>query len=304
MSQKEKKNMAASVLQRLKNYSQGRKEDRGLTITNYAIERFLYRLSCSRFAEQYVLKGAQLFRIWTNDAYRPTRDLDLLKYGSSNIPELVKQFQEICCIESEVQDGIVFLADTVKGEVIREDNEYDGVRIRLEYRIGRTGEFMQIDIGFGDATTPPAERIEFPVILKMPAPTLRAYAYETAIAEKVEAMVTLGMANSRMKDFYDVYQLSVKFDFNGMVLSSAIQSTFGRGNVRIPTRLPIAFTGEFCENPIKQTQWAAFLRKNSLEHMPFSVVVGRINAFIMPVFEALNTSEVFSLVWDADNGWR
>ena len=207
MSKERKANIPASILQRLKNYSQGRKEDRGLTISNYAIERFLYRLSLSSYADQFLLKGAQLFRVWTGDYYRPTRDVDLLRFGSPDISELEQIFKEICQVKIEEEDGIIYIAESVKGEVIREENEYDGVRIKLEFRIGRTGEYMQIDIGFGDAVNPPAQEIDFPSILNMSSPRLRAYSYETVIAEKVEAMVSLGYANSRMKDFYDVYQL-------------------------------------------------------------------------------------------------
>jgi predicted nucleotidyltransferase component of viral defense system len=304
MSPSEKKNIEASVLQRLKNYSQARKEDRGLTITNYAIERFLYRLSISQYASKFVLKGAQLFRIWTDAAYRPTRDLDLLLFGNPDIDELERIFRQVCTVESTIQDGIVFLPETVKGEVIREENKYDGIRIKLEFRIGRTGEFMQIDIGFGDAVTPPAAEIQFPSILDMPSAAFRAYCQDTVIAEKVEAMVSLGYANSRMKDFYDVYTLSARFQYDGTQLKNAIQSTFARRDTEIPGTLPVAFSEEFSNDPLKQTQWNAFMKRNALGSADLAHVIKGIRAFIVPVFAAIYDSKAYPLKWLPDSGWK
>jgi hypothetical protein len=271
MSQSEKKNMTASILQRLKNYSEARQEDRGLTITNYAIERFLYRFSLSQYASQFVLKGAQLFRIWTDSAYRPTRDLDLLRFGNPDMAELERIFRQICTIESDSQDGIVFLPETVKGEVIREENNYDGIRIKLEFRIGRTGEL--------------------------------AYCQDTVIAEKVEAMVNLGYANSRMKDFYDVYTLSKKFHYDGTTLKDTIQSTFSRRNTEIPNKVPVAFSEEFSHDSLKQTQWNAFVKRNSLEPADLAHVIEGIRAYIYPVFVAINDSNDYPLKWHPDRGW-
>ena len=287
MSKGSKSNITASILQRLKNYSQERKEDRGLTISNYAIERFLYRLSLSSYADQFILKGAQLFRIWTGDDYRPTRDVDLLRFGSSDVSELEQIFKDVCQVEIDDEDGIVYNAESVKGEAIREDNAYDGVRIKIEFRIGRTGEFMQIDIGFGDAVNPPAQEIIFPSILKMSSPKLRAYSHETVIAEKVEAMVSLGYANSRMKDFYDVYQIFHKFDFDRQLLADTIKTTFKRRSTDIPVDVPIAFTQDFYADSTKIAQWKAFLRKNSLEEIELSHVVSDIREFITPILKAI-----------------
>ena len=152
-------NIQSSILQRLKNYSDEKHEDYGLTLSRFAIERFLYRLSISDYKQQLVLKGAQLFHTWTKTPYRPTRDLDLLRFGSADISELVLIFQSICKVQTDSQDGIEFLADTVRVETIRDQDEYQGVRIKLEYRIGRAGQFMQIDVGFGDIITPSAKDI-------------------------------------------------------------------------------------------------------------------------------------------------
>lgn len=298
-----KPNLPASILQRLKNYSQSRKEDRGLTISNYAIERFLYRLSLSPYAGQFVLKGAQLFRIWAGYNYRPTRDVDLLRFGSPDIPELVQIFRELCRIQPNEQDGIIFLSESVKGEEIREGHAYGGVRMKLKFRIGRTGEHMQIDIGFGDAVNPPAQEVLFPSILNLPAPKLRAYSQETVIAEKVEAMVRLGYANSRMKDFYDVYQLSKRFDFDGQSLADAIRATFLQRGTEIPDGLPAAFTKEFAEDPVKRTQWNAFITKNTLEQIELSAAVDTLRNFITPLFAAVKKSPDFNQSWKALKEW-
>lgn len=300
---KKHKNAAASILQRLKNYSEARKEDRGLTLANYAIERFLYRLSISEYAEQFVLKGAQLFRLWTDESYRPTRDLDLLCFGSPDVSGLNKIFRDLCNIETEYEDGIVYLPETVRAEAIREENEYDGVRIKLEFRMGRTGEFMQIDIGFGDALSPPPTAINFPSILEMPSPPFRAYCRDTVVAEKVEAMVSLGYANSRMKDFYDIYRLSQEFNFDGKVLSKAIELTFARRKTTVPNEPPLAFTREFSDDSIKQSQWDAFLRKNSLESIIFTEAIERIKEFIEPMFLAINNLSNHKSVWSSGKGW-
>jgi predicted nucleotidyltransferase component of viral defense system len=297
------KNIPASILQRLKNYSQARKEDRGLTLSNYAIERFLYRLSISEYSDQFVLKGAQLFRVWTDDPYRPTRDLDLLRFGSPDISELEGIFRDICGIGGEVEDGIVFLPETVRGQAIREENQYDGVRIKLEFRIGRTGQFMQIDIGFGDSVNPPAKAIQFPCMLEMPAPNFKAYCRETTVAEKVEAMVSLGFANSRMKDFYDVYKLAEGFDFDGIILKDAIKLTFEKRGTSIPNETPLALTKEFFENSAKQMQWNAFINKNSLEAVAFSSVVEKIRVFIEPVFSAINNFGDYDFTWRSGGSW-
>ena len=307
MSKKNIQNISASILQRLKNYAGEHQEEYGLTLTRYAIERFLYRLSQSNYAGQFVLKGAQLFRLWTDSSFRPTRDLDLLRYGSPDMAELEAIFRNICEMAIDVPDGIMYLPKTVRGQVIREENEYDGVRIRFEYRIDKVGQFMQIDIGFGDVTVPPVEECSFPSMLDLPAANLKAYSRETVIAEKVQAMVFLGMANSRMKDFFDVCKLAESFEFDGRVLSKAIQSTFSRRDTAIPSSPPLALTSEFPENQTKNKQWQAFLKRSSLESQltrsEFTDVIQVISGFVMPVFQAINSGSDFKSKWGPTEGW-
>jgi len=307
MSKKTPKNLPASILQRLKNYSKENDEDFGLTLSRFAIERFIYRLSLSGYANQFVLKGAQLFRIWANTPIRPTRDLDLLRFGSADISELIGIFKNVCDIPIEKPDGIQFLSDTVKAEAIRDQAEYDGIRVKLEYRIGMTGQYIQVDIGFGDAITPSSSEIEFPTILEMPKPRMQSYPRETVIAEKIEAMVSLGITNSRMKDFFDIYILSEKVEFEGLLIQEAIEQTFIRRQTDIPDGLPIALTEDFYNDPVKQAQWLGFLKgyelNRMLEDQDFENVVNAIKEFIKPIFESINSGNKITTKWIPQKGW-
>lgn len=307
MSKKNIKNTTASILQRLKNYSSDRHEDYGLILSRYAIERFLYRLSLSAYADQFVLKGAQLFCLWTDNPYRPTRDLDLLRFGSSDIPELESIIRNVCELKIDVPDGIAYLLETIKGQAIREDNAYDGVRIRFEYRIGSVGQFMQIDIGFGDTIIPAVDECPFPSMLGFPSAQLQTYRRETVIAEKVEAMIHLGMANSRMKDFFDICKLSEEFEFDATVLRNAIEATFVRRGTDIPAGMPVVFTSEFSENQTKRIQWQAFLKKSALDtHLldsDFSNVIEKISALISPLFQSIRSGHPFHFKWTPTTKW-
>jgi predicted nucleotidyltransferase component of viral defense system len=199
-------NVSASVRQRLLNLATERKEDFGLVVTRYGLERFLYRLSVSTHRDSFVLKGALLLQLWIAETYRPTRDLDLLGRGISNV-SYRKIFSEVCSQKVE-DDGLTFLPDTIRVERIRDDETYEGVRVRLEARLGNVRVPLQIDVGLGDAIVPASEELRYPTLLRFPAPKLHAYSKESVVAEKFEAMVKLGIANSRMKDFYDLWVLA------------------------------------------------------------------------------------------------
>ena len=297
-------NLPASVRQRLLNLSHQSKQDFGLLLTKYALERLLYRLSVSKHRDVFVLKGALLFQLWISEPYRPTRDLDLLGQGVGSTERYHKIFTELCSIKVE-DDGIALLADTIRVERIRDDEEYEGVRVLLEARLANARISLQIDVGFGDVVTPPPLELEYPTLLAFPAPRLRAYPKESVVAEKFEAMVKLGMANSRMKDFYDLWVMAEKFEFEGQVLSAAVKATFERRKTNLPASSPTAFTAEFCNAPTKQTQWNAFLKKSGLKGSEsLADVVRIIDAFVMPSVEAIHTKKAFARSWRPGGPWR
>ena len=280
------KNIAASVKTRLQNVAGKRGEDFNLLLLRYGIERLLFRLSQSPYANRFLLKGAMLFVIWDEKTHRPTRDLDLLGFGPSDKAELTKVFQEVVAMSVE-DDGIVFDPKSVQADEIREDNVYGGVRIRLMGKLGTAEIPVQIDVGAGDAITPAPETTIFPTLLDFPAPHVRMYPAYTVVAEKFEAMVKLGIANTRMKDFHDVWFLAHRFEFDGPTLRKAIEATFARRQTNLP-QSPEALSETFANDPTKQAQWAAFLRRNGLTGITnqFSEVVAVLRKFIEPVLRS------------------
>ena len=251
-----------------------------LLLTRYANERLLHRLSLSPHRSRFVLKGAMLMTTWFDDPHRPTRDVDFLGYGDPTPEAMLVTFREICAIE--VDDGIVFDVDALRVELIREELEYGGLRLRTTGALAGARISVIIDIGFGDAIEPGIEEVNLPVLLDLPQPRLRVYARETVIAEKFQAMVMLGLANSRMKDFYDVWTLSRSYDFDEDRLSRAIAATFERRGTAIPFEAPVALTQTFATDVGKQRQWAAFVRDLAIEIPVFEAVVADLAGFLMP----------------------
>jgi hypothetical protein len=245
-----------------------------------------------------------LFSVWSDEPFRPTRDVDFLGQGDSSIPTTRKAFEEICRTAVE-DDGIEFPEDSIEGEQIRDDQEYHGVRLRFEARLAGARIPIQIDIGFGDAVAPPPEVIDYPVMLDLPAPRLRAYPREVVVAEKFQAMVVLGIANSRMKDFFDVWILVSVFEFAGPRLSQAISATFDRRNTPLPFNPPLALTDEFYNDAGKQVQWNAFLRKARLkvQERNFGKVVSLLRDFLMPPSLALVQKKKFHAKWCPGGPW-
>ncbi|MBW2059861.1 MAG: nucleotidyl transferase AbiEii/AbiGii toxin family protein [Deltaproteobacteria bacterium] len=257
-------NIAASVRQQLLNMIRESGEDPNLIWTRYAIERLLYRLSVSSHARNFVLKGAQLFLVWTGHLYRPTIDLDLLGRGESSSEYITELFREVCSIQVEF-DGLVFDPESVKVASIREDQEYQGQRVALMASLGKARIPVQVDIGFGDVVTPKSEVVTYPTLLDSPPLRVLACPRETVVAEKFQAMVMLGIANSRMKDFYDQYVMARDFTFDGRTLAQAIRATFKRRKTDIPIEPPLSLTDEFGNDEVKLVQWKAFIRKSGLE---------------------------------------
>lgn len=299
---KGRRNVAASVRARLLNKARAEKLDFNLLLTRYALERILYRLSISDQHGQFLLKGALLFDLWFDLPHRPTHDADLLGFGSTEIPHLENLFRQISQIVSD--DGILFQADSVKAAEIRKEANYAGVRVTMIGLVDGARCPVQIDIGFGDAVTPAPENVQYPVILDgMPQPQLRVYPRCTVVAEKLEAMVKLGILNSRMKDYFDLWVLARHSDFDGAVLAQAIGATFERRGTAVPSGLPLGLTDEFGLDEQKTRQWQAFLRKNTLEPMPLGTVIAALCEFLLPVLAALSAGEGFDQHWRAGAGW-
>jgi predicted nucleotidyltransferase component of viral defense system len=303
MSDQEIKNLPASIQDRLLNLARSSRRPFNELLQYYAIERFLYRLAQSRYADLFVLKGALLFRAWGLAAFRPTRDIDLLGNTSNDVENLVAIMKDVCSLEVQA-DGIRFDPETVRGERINEDADYEGIRIRFEGTLGKARLHLQIDIGFADIVTPASKTVNYPVILKMPAPKMQAYPPETVVSEKLQAMIFLGSVNSRMKDFYDVWVLAQQSEFKGSILQKAIQRTFEQRKTDIPSGEPRAFSLQFANE--KQVQWSAFLRSNEIQDAPeqFEAVLDCLREFITLIFQNLNTGQAFGKKWGPRGPWK
>ena len=306
MAQDQPTNVAASVRQRLLNRARSEGEDYQVLLTRYVLERWLYRLSRSAHRDRFVVKGAMLFLLWEGAFHRTTRDLDLLAFGSSEIARLEAYIREICTVAVDPDDGVVFRPETVRGRLIREDQIYDGVRVTVEARLGSARLLLQIAVGFGDAVVPAPEAAVFPVLLDFPAPTLPAYPKETVVAEKFQAMVELGITNSRMKDFYDLWYLSRRFAFDGPTLQRAIQATFARRKTPLPAEAPLALTAQFAEDQAKRTQWNAFVGRGSLKTGATALeeVIEALHDFLWPLLSATTAGDRFEAAWQSPGPWQ
>ncbi len=304
MNQNNKKNNAHSIFQQLLARARINTEDFNFLLSRYGMERFLYRLGVSPHSDRFILKGASLFLVWKGQSYRITRDADLLGFGNSDKKQLADVFRGICGIEFQ-DDGMIYLPDSLHAEEIREEQDYDGVRITLFGLLHKARIPLQLDIGFGDTITPAPEYIEYPTLFDGPPPLLRAYPRYTLLAEKLEAMVKLGLANSRMKDFYDLWLLSRLFSFDGTILRQALKNTFDRRRTAFPASTPFAFTPAFYEDPQKKAQWTAFVKKSKPDFPigDLAAVIADISAFLAPVLERLQSETPFKNTWVPDQGW-
>jgi hypothetical protein len=300
-----RKNVPASIKAQLLTLARTGAEDFNSVLTRYVLERFLYRLSLSPHSHEFLLKGALLFTVWSERPHRATKDIDLLGFGEPNLERLVAGFREVCATPVGADDGLTFNADSVRAEPIREQAFYDGIRVTLVAHLGSARIPVQVDVGFGDATSPSPEIVELPTLLNQPAPRLRAYRREVAIAEKLHAMVDLGLSNSRMKDYFDLWFLSVHFAFAGQDLATAVRSTFERRRTPIPTELPVALSHAFAGNASKLTQWQAFTRRTRLasEAPPLPTVVEALASFLGPVLQSLSKSDDFVAEWPPGGPW-
>jgi predicted nucleotidyltransferase component of viral defense system len=273
-------NIAASVRARLQNLARTSGQTFDLVLTRFALERLLYRLGRSSHAERFVLKGAMLLMNCLSDPPRATRDLDLLGFGDPDPDAMLAIFQEILRIDAA--DGVQFDIAGLRVDRIREELQYGGLRLRTTATISGARVGVTIDVGFGDSLEPGVELLDYPPMLDLPAPRLRAYARETVIAEKFQAMVMLGRINSRMKDFYDIWILSRSFSFEGERLPRAIAATFARRVTPIPTDIPDALTPAFAADTQKQQQWRAFVANVAHDPGPLADILAALVEFLMP----------------------
>jgi len=295
------KNIPASVRQRLLNRAKSDRRPFNELLQYYAMERFLYRLSQSVHVDRFILKGALMLRVWRSPELRPTMDIDMLGITSNQEADIVAQVQDILTVDVET-DGLAFDPASIQAERITEDADYEGIRIRFLGALGSARINMQIDIGFGDIVYPEPEESDLPTMLNSPAPRLLCYSRESSIAEKFEAMVKLGMLNSRMKDFYDIWLLSRQYDFDGPRLTEAIRLTFERRGTKMPAEID-AFTESFIE--AKQTQWAAFRKRLGQEHVPilFKEIAASVDSFLSPIVAVFSSGKQSPTNWTAPGPW-
>jgi len=301
VSQKNVKNIAASIRQRLLNKAKESSRPFNELLQYYALERFLYRLSVSKYADKFILKGALLFAVWRQSQIRSTVDIDLLGKINNEPEAVTKVFQEICKVKVE-DDGLRFDDSSVTAEQITVDADYQGVRVQLYGYLGTARIRVQVDIGFSDVITPGPERYDYPTILDSSEPKLNCYNKETMIAEKLQAMVKLDILNSRMKDIYDIWVLSRQSGFNGASLQKSIINTFKRRETDVTEDVAI-FTERYYQNDEKLKQWQGFLRKSKVSDIPqdLGCITGDIKAFIQPVLISIVHKKEFKKTWKPES---
>lgn len=305
MSAKEIDPIAHSVHDRLLKLAASRKEDYNAILGRYGNERILYRLTRTKHGKRFTLKGASLFVLWLGRVHRPTRDLDLLGSGKIDTVVLQTMFEDVCRASVE-PDGLTFDPASITVSEIREGQEYQGLRVKLRGLMGTARLSIQIDVGLGDAITPTPEEATYPTLLDMPAPRMKAYPRETAIAEKLDAMLELGMKNSRMKDYYDIALLARHFAFDGATLQAAVKATLQRRERTIPAEPPTGLSDAFGSDPSKSTQWNAFTRNHRDSELPadLTTVVQQVRAFLEPPLTTLAARKDFAMNWAPGGPWR
>ena len=295
---------AVSVKARLKNQAAASRKTMQEALTVYGMERTMYRLSVSEYAEEFTLKGGIfLYALFDGEFTRATRDIDLLAKNISNSVENIRRvFEKIFSIEYD--DALRYDLGTLEARVITEFKEYHGVNVSVLAYLDRTKIPISIDIGFNDVIYPDRVKMEFPVLLDMKAPIVYAYSLYSVISEKFEAIVSLGNANSRYKDFYDIYILADKYEFDGRKLREAVRETFEHRATAFDDI--IAFEDEFLKSEIHQKRWTAFMRKKrTLLNIEFDEIIDLIKKFLIPVIESIKNNIDYCFVWDCKNqSWK
>jgi Nucleotidyl transferase AbiEii toxin, Type IV TA system len=296
---REPRNVGASVRARLLDKARAETSDFQILLTRYALERLLYRLSVSKHRDRFILKGAMLFATWVDVPFRPTRDLDLLGYGDNEPQAVAAMFRDICD-EQVADDGVTFDSAALQAAAIRATADFGGMRVRTTATIAGARIAIQVDVGFGDAVTPGPVNISYPTLLDNPAPQLLAYPVETVVAEKLEALVTLGMANSRLKDFYDLWLISQTFELGEATLTDAVRSTFKQRGTALVADVPVGLSDKFAA--AWAAQWRAFLTRERMTAAPdaLAVVVADLRLFLMPLLDSTSSD---NRVWPPAGPW-
>lgn len=299
-----KRDLGASVRQRLLNQARAQGRPFQEVLQYFAMERFLYRLAKSPFADRFILKGALLLTAWQAPLSRPTMDIDLAGRTDNTLDHIASLVGEVCAIAVE-PDGIEFSRASIEASRIKEDADYEGVRVQFHATLARARIPMQLDIGFGDIITPGPAEIEYPTLLDFPAPVLQAYPRETVVAEKLEALTALGVLNSRMKDYYDLALLSRMYPFEGERLADAIAATFRHRGTTIEAE-PIGLTEAYYNDPARAVQWRAFVRRSRFDEEAGDLVrlVAEIRPFALPVLSAIAAKDKFQARWKAGGPWE
>jgi hypothetical protein len=279
------------------------KADFNAILAQYAIERLIARLSRSAESPRFVLKGAMLFRVWTGELHRPTKDVDFLGHGDPSPAVVADAVRTI--ISVEIDDGLTFTTESIFAEEIREEQDYAGVRVTVTAYLAHVPITVRIDVGFGDAITPAAAERRFPTLLGHESPSILAYPPETSVSEKVEVMCKLGMINSRMKDYHDVMLISRRFEFSGETLARAFQATFERRNTPLPTGTPTGLSAQFGDDKEKQSQWNAYLSRMRIDNLPMSLtmMIMDLQKFVLPALGAAAGISPTPGRWNPASGW-
>lgn len=298
-------NIQASVRALLQNKAEETNRPFAEVLQYYGMERFLYRLSRSKHADKFILKGALLFTAWQIAERRTTLDIDFLARYDNKVASIEAVMRDVCDVPVD-PDGLVFDSKNVQGRKIKEDADYEGVRVKFLGFLERSRIPMQIDVGFGDIIYPKTRVINYPVILDFPKPRLKGYPAESVISEKFEAMIKLGLLNSRMKDFYDIWLMMRQFDFNGLNLSGALKRTFEHRKTDLPKEQPLFAEEIYDEKSDRQTLWKAFLRKGDIENAPekLAITAKKIEDFLIKPLDAISKRLEFNGQWEAPGPWK
>ena len=302
---KDIKNIEASVRALLQNKARETNRPFAEVLQYYGMERFLYRFSRSEYVDKFILKGALMFTVWQVPQRRTTLDIDFSSTYDNQIATIEKVIRDVSKV-SVTPDGLVFDSQTIKGQKIKEDADYEGVRVKFRGFLERARIPMQIDVGFGDIIYPNPKTINYPVILDFPKPHLKGYPAESVVSEKFEAMLKLGLLNSRMKDFYDIWLMMRQFDFNGLKLIEALKRTFRHRKTSLPQHKPLFAEEIYDEKSDRQMLWKAFLRKGDIKHAPekLSTTAREIENFLIDPLDAVNKSRVMNEEWKALGPWK